>query len=101
VVGTVPDQVLAAGLVRWLVPRATAGWSTDPSVTVATSTDKSTAARLHVLHNWSWDEATATPCSALTDLLDGGSRADHAAGVGRPAAARRGNTRAREMKSRG
>jgi beta-galactosidase len=83
VVGTVPDQVLAAGLVRWLVPRATAGWSTDPSVTVATSTDpsvtvatstdKAGAGRLHVLHNWSWDEATATPCSALTDLLDGGS----------------------------
>jgi beta-galactosidase len=74
VVGTVPDQVLAAGLVRWLVPRATDGWITDASVTVATSTGQP-AARLYVLHNWSWNEATATPPVKVTDLLEGGSHA--------------------------
>jgi hypothetical protein len=26
---------------------------------------------LHVLHNWSWDEATAYPSSTVTDLLCG------------------------------
>jgi hypothetical protein len=36
---------------------AALGWTTDSSVTVATSTDMSAATRLHVLHNWSWDEA--------------------------------------------
>jgi beta-galactosidase len=74
VIGTVPDQVLAAALVRWLVPRATADWITDASVTVATSTGQP-AARLHVLHNWSWDEATATAPVKVTDLLDGASHA--------------------------
>jgi beta-galactosidase len=72
VVGTVPDQDLAAGLVRWLAPHAVDGWTTDDSVTVSTSTDTSAATRLHVLHNWSWEEATATASSAVTDLLDGG-----------------------------
>jgi beta-galactosidase len=72
VIGTVPDQVLAAALARWLVPRATAGWITDASVTVATSTGQS-AGRLHVLHNWGWDQATATPPVKVTDLLDGAS----------------------------
>ena len=72
VVGTVPDQDLAAGLVRWLVPQAVDGWTTDDSVTVSTSTDTRAAIRLHVLHNWSWDEATASPSSPVTDMLGGG-----------------------------
>jgi beta-galactosidase len=41
------------------------------SVTVSTSTDPSTATRLHVLHNWSWNEATASPSCPVTDLLTG------------------------------
>jgi len=72
VVGTVPDQDLAADLVRWLVPQAVDGWTTDDSVTVSTSTDTRAAIRLHVLHNWSWDEATASPSSPVTDMLGGG-----------------------------
>jgi beta-galactosidase len=72
VVGTVPDQDLAAGLTRWLVPHAAGGWTTDDSITVSTTTDTGAATRLHVLHNWSWDEATASPPCAVTDLLDGG-----------------------------
>jgi beta-galactosidase len=72
VVGTVPDQDLAAGLVRWLAPQAVGGWTTGDSVTVSTSTDASTATRLHVLHNWSWEEATATASGAVTDLIGDG-----------------------------
>ena len=71
VVGTVPDQDLAADLARWLIPRAVDGWTTDASVTVSTSTDTSVATRLHVLHNWSWDEATARPSAAMTGMLGG------------------------------
>jgi beta-galactosidase len=47
------------------------GWTTSDSVTVSTSTDTE-GTRLHVLHNWSWEEMTATPSSALTDVLGGG-----------------------------
>ena len=71
VVGTVPAQSLAADLVRWLVPHAVGGWTTDDSVTVSTSTDTSAATRLHVLHNWSWDEATASPSCTMSDILSG------------------------------
>jgi beta-galactosidase len=71
VVGTIPDQGLAADLARWLAPHAVGGWTTDDSVTVSTSTDTSAATRLHVLHNWSWDEATASPSGTMTDILSG------------------------------
>jgi beta-galactosidase len=71
VAGTVPDQGLAAGLVRWLAPHAVGGWTTGDSVTVSTSTDTSAAARLHVLHNWSGDEATASPSGTVTDMPGG------------------------------
>ena len=71
VVGTVPAQNLAADLVRWLVPHAVSGWTTDDSVTVSTNTDTSAATRLHVLHNWSWDEATASPSCTMSDILSG------------------------------
>ena len=69
VVGTVPDQELAAALVRWLAPSPVGGWTTDPSVTVATST--TTSGRLHVVHNWGWEPATAVPATDVTDLLTG------------------------------
>jgi len=72
VVGTVPAQDLAADLARWLVPRAVGGWTTDASVTVSTSTDANAATRLHVLHNWGWDEATAAASCTVTDVLGGG-----------------------------
>jgi beta-galactosidase len=72
VVGTVPDQDLAAGLARWLAPQAAGGWTTGDSVTVSTSTDTSAGIRLHVLHNWSWEEATASASSTMTDLLGRG-----------------------------
>ncbi len=71
VIGTVPDQDLAAGLARWLAPQAAGGWTTDESVTVSTSADRSGAVRLHVLHNWSWDGATAWSSAPVTDMLGG------------------------------
>jgi beta-galactosidase len=71
VIGTVPDQALAASLVRWLQPQAVGGWTTDDSVTISTSTDTSTATRLHVLHNGSWDEAAASPPCPVKDILGG------------------------------
>jgi beta-galactosidase len=74
VIGTVPDQALAAELVRWLVPRPIAGWVTDDSVTVSTCTDRA-GNRVHVLHNWSWREATASVPADVTDLLRGESLA--------------------------
>jgi beta-galactosidase len=71
VVGTVPGQDLAASLMRWLVPKPVGGWVTGASVTISTSTNPAAAARLHVVHNWSWDAASARPALAVTDLLDG------------------------------
>jgi beta-galactosidase len=71
VVGTVPDQPLAARLARWLVPRPVGGWLTDEPVTVATCTERSGQSRLHVLHNWSWDQAAARSSGPVTDLLSG------------------------------
>jgi beta-galactosidase len=72
VVGTVPDQDLAAALTRWLVPEPVGGWRTDDPVTVSTSTD-GTGNRLHVVHNWGWDQASAVPGSAVKDLVTGES----------------------------
>jgi len=72
VVGTVPDQDLAAALARWLAPNPVGHWTTAASVTVATSGTPD-GQRLHVVHNWSWDEATATPGTPVTDLLGGGT----------------------------
>ena len=76
VVGTIPDQDLAAALSRWLAPHPTGGWATDDSVTASTGTDRA-GRRLHVLHNWSWQQASAKAEVPLTDLLTGGT---HAAG---------------------
>jgi beta-galactosidase len=69
VVGTVPDQELAEALARWLAPSPVAGWTTDASVTVATS--RTPTGRLHVVHNWGWAPAAATPAADVVDLLTG------------------------------
>ena len=69
VVGTVPDQALAAepGRAGWCPSRRPAG-SCPTSVTVATSTDAGRP-RLHVLHNWGWDPQTVSAPAQLRDLL--------------------------------
>jgi hypothetical protein len=52
-----------------LSPSPVGGWTTDAAVTVATSTTSS--GRLHVVHNWGWERATAVPATDVTDLLSG------------------------------
>ena len=69
VVGTVPDRELATAIARWLVPSPVGGWTTDAPVTVATS--GTAAGRLHVVHNWGWAPAGATPATVVKDLLTG------------------------------
>jgi len=75
-VGTVPDQDLAANLARWLAPKPVSGWTSDESVTVSTSTDEA-GNRVHTLHNWSWDGASASTGIEVTDLF---TKESHAPG---------------------
>ncbi len=74
VVGTVPDQELAAALAAWLVPAPIAGWETDAAVSVSTSTSDS-GNRLHIVHNWGWEPAVARPATPVKDLLSGSTSA--------------------------
>jgi beta-galactosidase len=67
VVGALPNQALAQSLAAWLAPEAVGGWTLPASVTAATS--NTSGSRLHVLHNWSWDAATAAAPASLRDLL--------------------------------
>jgi beta-galactosidase len=68
-VGTVPDQVLAEDLMRWLVPAPTPQWEElPPSVTVASATT-SDGGRLHVVHNWSWTPQTVKVSMGAVDVL--------------------------------
>jgi beta-galactosidase len=70
-VGTLPNQPLAADLLRWLTPGT--GWSNLPaSVTVHSATNGS-GDRIHVIHNWSWAPASIDLPDPMTDLLDDGS----------------------------
>ena len=66
-VGTVPDPVLAADLVRWLVPEHPWGWL-SASVSVHSATNAA-GNRIHVVHNWSWDRQRITLPEPLLDLL--------------------------------
>jgi beta-galactosidase len=70
-VGTVPGRDLARALAAWLAPSPFSGWQGLPdSVTVATGTAPD-GRRVHVVHNWSWQPATAQAPVDLTDALDG------------------------------
>ncbi|MGW2610701.1 beta-galactosidase [Streptomyces mirabilis] len=70
-VGTVPGRDLARALAAWLAPSPCSGWQGLPdSVTVATGTAPD-GRRVHVVHNWSWQPATAQAPVDLTDALDG------------------------------
>jgi beta-galactosidase len=71
VVGALPDQDLARSLAEWLAPEPRSRWATlDASVTASSSTDGD-GRTVTVLHNWSWDEATAVAPVPLDDLLGG------------------------------
>jgi beta-galactosidase len=66
-IGTLPNQALAADLMRWLVPERPWG-NLPPSVTAHSATNAA-ARRIHVLHNWSWQPATIELPDAMVDLL--------------------------------
>ncbi|WP_426592355.1 beta-galactosidase [Cellulomonas sp. McL0617] len=69
VVGTVPGLDLARALAAWLVPAPLAGWADLPaSVTVHSST-RPDGARVHVVHNWSWEAVTVTAPMDLDVLV--------------------------------
>jgi beta-galactosidase len=73
-VGTVPNPVLAADLVRWLAPEAQKEpWGGLPaSVTVYSATNQA-GERIHVVHNWSWTPVQLTLSREMTDVLDEGA----------------------------
>ena len=72
-VGTLPNETLAADLVRWLVPPAT--WPGLPeSVTVHSATNAA-GRRIHVVHNWSWESTQIELPEPLTDLLSDAAEA--------------------------
>lgn len=71
VVGAVPDQEFARAICAWLAPEPVGGWlSLGSSVTVATNSLPN-GGRVHVLHNWSWDEASAVAPADLFEPLTG------------------------------
>ncbi len=73
-VGTVPNPVFAADLVRWLAPRTQKEpWDGLPaSVTVYSATNQA-GERIHVVHNWSWTPVQLTLPHEMTDVLDEGA----------------------------
>lgn len=80
VVGTLPGRVLGRALAAWLVPVPCSGWSNlPPSVTVHTST-RPDGTRVHVVHNWSWDEVTLEVPAELELLTGAGERGGEGGG---------------------
>lgn len=69
-VGTVPDEGLAADLVRWLVPDLRPGWQQLPESVTLTSATTRDGGRLHVLHNWSWEPTQVATPGRVRDVLD-------------------------------
>jgi len=73
-VGTVPNLVFAADLVRWLAPQAQQEtWGELPaSVTVYSATNPA-GERIHVIHNWGWAPVQLTLSREMTDVLAEGA----------------------------
>jgi beta-galactosidase len=69
-VGTVPNPLLAADLVRWLVPGAQdQTWDALPASVTVYSATNSAGERIHVVHNWSWTPVQLTLPHEMTDVL--------------------------------
>ncbi|HST81269.1 MAG TPA: beta-galactosidase [Kineosporiaceae bacterium] len=68
-VGTLPNRALARALFAWLVPAPVHGWQALPDSVTVTTGRVPGGRRVHVVHNWSWDEVSATPPGALSDVL--------------------------------
>ncbi|GGH90839.1 beta-galactosidase [Arthrobacter liuii] len=70
-VGTLPDDTLAADLIRWLAPdNATTFWGELPAGVTANSATAADGSRIHFLHNWGWDPVTTAAPAPMQDLLD-------------------------------
>ncbi len=70
-VGTVPDQQLAADLMRWAVPvPRTDGWVGSQASVRATSMTRPDGSGLVVVHNWADTPATVTAATPCVDLSD-------------------------------
>ena len=70
-VGTLPNRALARALFAWLAPTPVHGWQALPDSVTVTTGRAPGGGRVHVVHNWSWDEVSATPPGALSDVLAG------------------------------
>ena len=71
VIGTVPNPVFAADLVRWLAPQdQNESWAGQlpASVTVYSATNAA-GERIHVVHNWSWTPVQLALPRDMTDIL--------------------------------
>ncbi len=68
-VGTVPSPDLATALARWAAPTPVHGWADLPaSVTVSTGR-KPGGDRVHIVHNWAWEQSAAVAPCELADVL--------------------------------
>ncbi|MFI0822031.1 beta-galactosidase [Streptomyces sp. NPDC021098] len=76
-VGTVPDPVLAASLLRWTLPAREGGWRFAQESVTSTGATAPDGRRVRFVHNWSWDEVPVRLPVAVRDVLDG---TDHQAG---------------------
>ncbi|WP_330350798.1 beta-galactosidase [Streptomyces sp. NBC_00582] len=72
-VGTVPGRELARALAAWVAPTPRSGWRDLPASVTATTGTSPQGRRVHIVHNWSWEPASATAPVDLVDALDGGS----------------------------
>ncbi|WP_329252176.1 beta-galactosidase [Streptomyces canus] len=72
-VGTVPGRDLAEALAEWLVPATRSGWRDLPASVTATTGTSPDGRRVHIVHNWSWEPASATAPVDLSDALTGTS----------------------------
>jgi beta-galactosidase len=68
-VGTLPNAVLAADLIRWLAPGQERAWGPLPeSVTIHSATNAA-GERIHVVHNWSWTPVQLALPQSMTNIL--------------------------------
>ena len=72
-VGTLPNEALAADLVRWLVPSRP--WPDLPNAVTAHSATNAAGRRVHVVHNWGWTPQRVALPAPMHDLLSDGAAA--------------------------
>jgi beta-galactosidase len=73
-IGTLPNQDLAADIVRWLLPERNAGWEELPDSVTVHSATTSDGKRVLFVHNWGWEPVVVPAPVPLDDLLDNDQR---------------------------